>query len=946
MIRFNLYLAPLLLTILVTPCRSLGQCVAYPGVPDVMCAPGAGLNEDSEAISPPEIVPPVYECSDRVPVRSFVRGATIRVYRRDAVSGAVSLWGSSVGAAPWGHTVVGSSALSEGDTLWATQEMDGPESNPSNEIVASLLGEPRPPFIDPVPVYECGRALGLRSVPVGSIVNIEHDEVGNLMNGPAASAWTGDVIAPLPSYASLTPETNTMTGSYELCGQVGGPSTPESIWPEPGEMMAPEIEGSAVYEGQEYVLVRGTPFGSLISLRSEALDSVGEGVNWWGNDGRAKPVELSTLPTEGDALYASYSLCSDSEESGGTPVLPCSALPPPRFRVPQVGDSHIWLDEAVAGARIVVFAENAAGVEEIGDASTSGLAGSSIRLTRRVRLGETLRLVQRLGTCQSEFASFHTVVCRRTQPLELADAGPHAVGTADFELGLSGQGWRISGRTYFPTNDELAPNEVIPYGGALPTIFMMHGQRASHSCTFGSEICPEVGDCFGTLCARAAEEVCSEFDAASYPEIRSYEGYGVAGELLASHGFVVVSINANDVCNGSFANVNERVELFRAHFEAWFSSDFSEDPSVGHLAGRLDAGRVIVAGHSRGGEAAAIAGNDPGVGIGVLGVVAVAPTVMLGGTSSANVPIVVAIGTRDGDTGVVGQRLYDQSISAEWRTAMYITGANHNNWNRQWGNDDAAGAGGANPLSDLAQERLLGEILLASAEQFLSAVPPTMQAGYSAWLAGVANLASYETTVTYGTRHDLVWNEYSGTGANALGGTSVLSGFYDVQASECRLGAWVQPEAFMGKSAAVWARWSGGGSTIDEDLPGGVDDSSYEWVSVRFSQVPLPEKTDSVSAIPVTMSAADDSGGVYPISLEASASLVPAIYGFDYPYDLTDENGVSRSPEALGRWGTIRFPLACIIGEGRVPNGDSLRGISFSLDAGEGWVAVDDLVFQ
>lgn len=87
-------------------------------------------------------------------------------------------------------------------------------------------------------------------------------------------------------------------------------------------------------------------------------------------------------------------------------------------------------------------------------------------------------------------------------------------------------------------------------------------------------------------------------------------------------------------------------------------------------------------------------------------------------------------------------------------------------------------------------------------------------------------------------------------------------------------------------------------------------------------------------------------GVVYSVPLESSLSQVPPIYGFDYPLAVRDEGGVVREPEAFGRWGSLRIPLACVIGGEGVPNGDSLRAMSFQLNDEVGWVTVDDLVFQ
>src|SRR6185436_19621175 len=87
------------------------------------------------------------------------------------------------------------------------------------------------------------------------------------------------------------------------------------------------------------------------------------------------------------------------------------------------------------------------------------------------------------------------------------------------------------------------------------------------------------------------------------PQDFSDPGYGYLGELLASHGFILVSVDENFI-NGLSGENDGRAWLMLKHLEAW---KHFNDSTGGPFYRRVDMANITLMGHSRGGEAAPLA---------------------------------------------------------------------------------------------------------------------------------------------------------------------------------------------------------------------------------------------------------------------------------------------------------------------------------------------------
>lgn len=219
-------------------------------------------------------------------------------------------------------------------------------------------------------------------------------------------------------------------------------------------------------------------------------------------------------------------------------------------------------------------------------------------------------------------------------------------------------------------------------------------------------------------------------------------GYAYLGELLASRGFIFVSVDEN-FFNGGFpgglTKENDgRGWMLLQHLKVW--RRWNRKP--GHLFyGRVDMSSIGLIGHSRGGEAAAIAGqfnrlshypDDASVefdfGFGIKAIAAIAPSDQQykpagRPTPLENVNYFVLQGAHDSDVSVfAGARQFQRvafTDSRFWfKASLYSYRSNHGQFNTVWGDNDWGDPLGfllnRRALLDGKDQRKLGRVALSA----------------------------------------------------------------------------------------------------------------------------------------------------------------------------------------------------------------------------------------
>lgn len=225
---------------------------------------------------------------------------------------------------------------------------------------------------------------------------------------------------------------------------------------------------------------------------------------------------------------------------------------------------------------------------------------------------------------------------------------------------------------------------------------------------------------------------------------KSYLGYRYLGLYLASHGYVVVSVDENALNASSLEAISgendARALLLLENMKQVQS--YTKDPQ-NPLYKKIDFDKICLAGHSRGGEAVAIAAlfnqyeRYPGNGnlrldyhFNISSIFAIAPTYDQYRPGDHNMALkdisyFVVHGSKDQDvTDFQGMQMYDRVSFAKkrkhWKASLYVAGANHGQFNTNWGLHDQTFPYGSgwNVADFLAQEEQQ-EILKIYAKVFL-----------------------------------------------------------------------------------------------------------------------------------------------------------------------------------------------------------------------------------
>ncbi|MHA0856569.1 alpha/beta hydrolase family protein [Paenibacillus sp. CMAA1364] len=193
-------------------------------------------------------------------------------------------------------------------------------------------------------------------------------------------------------------------------------------------------------------------------------------------------------------------------------------------------------------------------------------------------------------------------------------------------------------------------------------------------------------------------------------EDHSDGGYDYLGELLASRGFIAISVDENFLNYSVWSNIPDndikiRTWILLKHLQQ--VKRFSEQAESPFYK-NVDLQRVALIGHSRGGQAAAMAADadrwfrsDLDLAkdlkeISIQAVVALAPTdALVDGVHAKlrNVSYMVLQGARDADVNdYFGERQYDRvqfsTHEIGFKTYLHIPNANHAQFNTSWGGLD------------------------------------------------------------------------------------------------------------------------------------------------------------------------------------------------------------------------------------------------------------------
>jgi dienelactone hydrolase len=414
----------------------------------------------------------------------------------------------------------------------------------------------------------------------------------------------------------------------------------------------------------------------------------------------------------------------------------------------------------------------------------------------------------------------------------------------------------------------------------------------------------------------------------------SEAGYAYLAEHLASRGITAVYVDQNFL-NGTWTDLlpfgernglsqenDARAWLLLEHLRQWRAWTAAPGNPV---SGKADLDRVALIGHSRGGEAAAIAAAfntlphypdnarrrfDYHFGIqAVVAIAAVDGQYEPGGrpTPLAGVSYLALHGAYDGDlTYFDGLNQYHRvDLGADptrFKAAVYVDQANHGQFNTEWGRTDRSdfpspGLLNLGAIMDPAHQRTFATVFITA---FLEA---TLH-GYDAYRSlfqqpGAA--APWLPPVAYRTRYDDAHTRPLATFDEDLNVLTATAPGVTLRASG--LTGWKEDMAPLKSgdqgSAALWLKWNGGGRytlSLAANAPQPGDTLTLALAPGASATTPLD----------FTVELADRAGHTATLPLSAIAPLPPQIVYTPWKHPLL----ARRDPAGEPIFQTYHLPLA------------------------------------
>ena len=432
------------------------------------------------------------------------------------------------------------------------------------------------------------------------------------------------------------------------------------------------------------------------------------------------------------------------------------------------------------------------------------------------------------------------------------------------------------------------------------------------------------------------------------PEVeqRNYAGFEYLVRELGARGYVALAPNINAENTFGFGEPIPGVRLRQVldqQLRALATAADGGDNAFGvELAGAADVGRLVLIGHSRGGEMAnyltrQLGLNEPetaaALGYGpVAGLLLVAPAVIVQGSTGSDVPLAVIMPACDGDViSQDGQHFYEAvrfQSDHTWATTVLLDGANHNGFNTVLGGDMIAHPGrpGCSPLPATTEQQ---QFLVDYAADFLTTLFGEADEAAAAMARLGVDATQPAPAVLYGrparvnslppsaSRQRLFGPlDETELTTNALGGATTADGAtlffcppdYTVAAelAACRRPNFTNPA----NPAMAIVSWSGPAEVRFAALPGQWAVSGYTALTLRVALDPLSELNAADTAQSFSVRLTDGDGGTATVIFGPDEPALQYVSG-EFSEDETFPPGLL---DAVVHMTDVRVPLASFAG--------------------------------
>ncbi len=453
------------------------------------------------------------------------------------------------------------------------------------------------------------------------------------------------------------------------------------------------------------------------------------------------------------------------------------------------------------------------------------------------------------------------------------------------------------------------------------------------------------------------------------PSVSSELGYVYLLDLLASHGFIAVSVDENFL-NGSWGEMDARAIVLLRHLQRWRTWNSASGNTFYH---KVDMSRIGLAGHSRGGEAVSVAwlfntmlhnaaDPDHNFAFTLRSLFAIAPVdgQIVGdinphtGLPYANVPAVVQNadyfvmhGTHDGDVyDFEGYKTFDRAqpvsvAGTATKSLLWVYGAIHNQWNTMWGTADPCLVTPAAEIISAADEQSIGKAFMSGFYQM------TLQHKhkYARLFEGKVRFPSMPASITlmtqYQSEHRVFIDNYE-QGPNLAAGSfpgvsnsnpgALLNPYqhYTFSDSGSPYYLWEQTDGLI-------AGWTNNNAEYVIDVPPALaaQVGTYPVLSLRVGQLFESPSAKNIPGVNQDFSVALELGGVTTNVLHASNfNKLP------YP----EQTQVCGGDDTKSVLQTVRIPLHEFVEHHHNWHLHNLSKIRLKFDQkASGLVAIDDI---
>lgn len=452
--------------------------------------------------------------------------------------------------------------------------------------------------------------------------------------------------------------------------------------------------------------------------------------------------------------------------------------------------------------------------------------------------------------------------------------------------------------------------------GPFPLVLLLHGNHGvcRSSPTDTDDICPaSPGTCTG-----------------GFVQTPNAEGYLYLLDTLAAQGYVAASLDGNQInCrNSPDPWIDERAQLILENIRRWVGwSTMSAPPFGTTFMGNVDMSNVHIWGHSRGGDAVALAAQyiaaTPIPGANLTSVFSLAPT-DYGNADVGPTNYAVLLPGCDGDvSSLEGANIYDRSAAsnaADVRAQVLYVGANHNFFNTSWAYDDGqAVCAAASRIGAPAQRGMMEAVISAWVNGTNSgSLEPMIRAesgvpeGIDAWAGRALDLRW-----SYVARRQRI-DEFSGTGTpmrNLLGEMNTFTGF--TRAERCTDAICNTAYLHQGTGALILT-WEGAPGTASIGL-GGLDLSAQDYVMFRVASRNSTINRDAGVTEQDFLVRLRDGGGMVAELPVSNLMRIPHLYSAGRPYTVLQSIRIPVARLAASTPGFDRASVEAVELETSVP---------------------------